>query len=66
MTKRSQLYEILEPVSGSFVGAQGRISYAVTAGVVAEGDINPEVLGCLLASELAVKAAKPAGSKESA
>lgn len=66
MAKRSQLYEIREPVSGSFVGAQGRVSYEVEAGIVTEGEIDPEVLHCLLASGLAVEAAKPAESEESA
>jgi hypothetical protein len=65
MARRKQHYEIREPVSGSFIGALGRVRYEVEAGVVAEGDIDPEVLDVLLASGTAVKAAKPAESEES-
>ncbi len=67
MTRQhKQLYEIREPVRGSFVGARGRVRYEVEAGLLTEGEIDPEVLFLLLASGLAVKAAKPAGSEESA
>ena len=65
MAKRRQQFKIREPVSGSFIGATGRVRYEVEAGVVAEGEIDPEVLGVLLATGAAVKAAKPAESEES-
>lgn len=65
MAKRKQRYEIREPARGSFIGALGRVRYEVEAGIVAEGEIDPEVLDVLLASGLAVKAAKPAESEES-
>jgi hypothetical protein len=66
MAKRKQHYEIREHVSGSFIGATGRVRYEVEAGVVTEGEIDPEVLDVLLATGTAVKAAKPAESEESA
>jgi hypothetical protein len=64
MAKRRQQYEVREPVSGSFIGAAGRVRYQVEAGIVDAGEIDPEVLGVLLASGAAVKAAKPAESEE--
>jgi hypothetical protein len=66
MAKRKQQYQIRERVSGSFIGALGRVQYEVEAGIVAEGEIDPEVLDVLVASGLAVKAARPAGSEERA
>lgn len=66
MAKRKQQFEIRERVSGSFIGALGRLRYEVEAGVVTEGEIDPEVLGVLLATGVAVKAAKPAESEEPA
>jgi hypothetical protein len=71
MTKRTQQpteerFEIREHVSGSFIGASGRVRYEVDAGVISRDDIDPEVLAVLLASGLAVKAAKAAESEDSA
>jgi len=65
MAKRKQHYEILEHVSGSFIGTTGRVRYEAEAGVIAEGEIDPEVLDVLLATGTAVKAAKSAESEES-
>lgn len=66
MAKRKQQFEVREHVSGSFIGALGRVRYEVEAGIVTDGEIDPEVLGVLLATGKAVKAAKPAESEESA
>jgi hypothetical protein len=59
-------YQIKEWVSGSFVGASGRVRYELEAGIVSAKDVDPEVLARLIAAGKAVKASKPAKRKESA
>jgi hypothetical protein len=60
MTKRITKYRIKEWVSGSFVGARGRVRYELEPGIVSEKDVDPEVLARLIAAGKAVKASKPA------
>jgi hypothetical protein len=66
MSKSLAKYEIKEWVSGSFVGASGRLRYELEAGIVSEKDLDPEVLARLIAAGKAVRASKPTASKESA
>jgi hypothetical protein len=59
MAKRNNTrYRIKEWVSGSFVGAHGRVRYELEAGIVSEKDVDPEVLARLIAAGKAVKASK--------
>jgi hypothetical protein len=53
-------YEITEAVRGSFSGEHGRVNYDLEAGIVAEGDIDREVLRRLIGAGLAVRATKRA------
>jgi len=64
MGKRATKYRITERVSGSFVGAHGRVRYALEPGTVTDQDVDPEVLARLIAAGKAVKASKPAKRKE--
>ena len=64
--RKQQQYQIKQPVRGSFIGALGRVRYEVEAGIVDEKGIDAEVLSVLLATGVAVKAAKPADSEECA
>jgi hypothetical protein len=64
MGRRTQSYEIRQAARGSFIGALGRVRYDVEPGTFSEKDLDPEVLGVLLASGVAVKAARPAESEE--
>ena len=54
MAKRAKQYEIREAVSGSFIGAHGRVRYDVEAGSASERDVDREVLELLIATGYAV------------